>query len=94
MHQSVEEMHNKLDELNKEISVLQLFVSELQSSGYATYVSIVKKNGQDMLTVTFKDGKKVTIGSARQGIDGTTDGCLMSVREEENSTSNTLMNGR
>lgn len=83
MHQSVEEMHNKLDELNKEISVLQLFVSELQSSGYATYVSIVKKNGQDMLTVTFKDGKKVTIGSARQGIDGTTDGCLMSVREED-----------
>ena len=83
MRQSVSELQEKVAAFNEELTYLQTCVEEIQSSGYAVSVTPVTQDGQEMMSITFKDGRTVVVGSGRHGIDGTTDGCLMSVKEED-----------
>ena len=83
MRQSLADIRERLAAYNEEISALQSFVAELQASGYAIYTAPVYRDGEEFLSITFKSGRTVVVGSPKQGKDGTTDMCLISVKEED-----------
>lgn len=80
--QSLEELKAQLNALNDEISAMQLFVNEIQNSGYAVTVSPISEDGDEKLLVVFKDGRRVVLSSGRIGIDGSLSGCMIGVRED------------
>ena len=78
----VTDLQTRLRQLNEDLGGLQAIIGEISDGGYAKTTEILPGETSDRLSITFSDGRTVVIGSGRVGEDGTVDGCLVGVREE------------
>jgi len=68
--QDLDALKDQVAQLNEEVASLKTIIEELQSGGYITSVEEITQDGRTGYTITFNDGRVITVLNGADGQDG------------------------